>query len=333
MNWTVSRLTLALLLISALLMLVGASVGSGGWQDVTWMPTDALARQIAWDIRLPRSLGAWLGGALLGLAGALAQGVFRNPLADPYLLGSASGASLGVALYLSLVGGSVYASDWMMRWGLTGAAFVGAWSAVLLTLVLARGASHVLRLLLSGVIVGVVLGALTSLMLLTQPHVLQNMQGFLLGSTAFVGWSACWAMLGVAVPSVLLALVLSPVLDALSLGEATALSLGVPLQPVRTVLIMLIALTTASCVAQMGLLAFVGLVSAHWVRSLLHTTHRALLGLSALAGGLLLLVADVLARTLLAPQELPVGVLTAVVGGGYLLLLMHQRSRQGAWRD
>ena len=84
MNWTVSRLTLALLLISALLMLVGASVGSGGWQDVTWMPTDALARQIAWDIRLPRSLGAWLGGALLGLAGALAQGVFRNPLADPY---------------------------------------------------------------------------------------------------------------------------------------------------------------------------------------------------------------------------------------------------------
>jgi iron complex transport system permease protein len=190
-----------------------------------------------------------------------------------------------------------------------------------------------LRLLLSGVIVGVVLGALTSLMLLTQPHVLQNMQGFLLGSTAFVGWSACWAMLGVAVPSVLLALVLAPVLDALSLGEATALSLGVPLQPVRTVLIMLIALTTASCVAQMGLLAFVGLVSAHWVRSLLHTTHRALLGLSALAGGLLLLVADVLARTLLAPQELPVGVLTAVVGGGYLLLLMHQRSRQGAWRD
>lgn len=333
MQLTVPRLTLAFILLSVLMLWLGASVGSAGWQAFSWLPDDSLARQIAWDIRLPRSLGAWLGGALLGLAGALAQGVFRNALADPYLLGSASGASLGVAVYLSVLGGSVYAPDWMMRWGLTGAAFVGAWGAVVLTLALARGASHVLRLLLSGVIVGVVLGALTSLLMITHPQVLQNMQGFLLGSTAFVGWSSCWTMLGVAVPSLLVALLLAPVLDALSLGEATAFSLGVPVQGARMVLIMLIALSTASAVAQMGLLAFVGLVSAHVVRSMLHTTHRALLGLSALAGGLLLLMADVLARTLVAPQELPVGVLTAVLGGGYLLLLMHQRARQGAWHD
>ena len=116
-----------------------------------------------WDIRLPRTLGAWLAGALLGLAGAVAQGLFRNPLADPYLLGSASGASLGVAVALVLFGGSPPATQWLVRLGLTGAAFVGAVVAVLLTLALARGVQQTLRLLLAGVIVGVVLGAMNDL--------------------------------------------------------------------------------------------------------------------------------------------------------------------------
>ena len=125
---------------------------------------DPVAQQIVWDIRLPRSLGAWLGGALLGLAGAVAQGLFRNPLADPYLLGSASGASLGVGLYLSLFGGSAWATSAWLGLGLTGAAFVGAVLAVVLTLVLARGVQQTLRLLLAGVVVGVVLGAVTEQM-------------------------------------------------------------------------------------------------------------------------------------------------------------------------
>jgi len=170
---------------------LGTAAGSQGLQFGGSTGVDAVTQQILWDIRLPRSLGAWLGGALLGLAGAVAQGLFRNPLADPYLLGSASGASLGVGLCLSWWGASTWAMGSWLGLGLTGAAFVGAVLAVLLTLLLARGVEQTLRLLLAGVVVGVVLGAVTSLVSLLQPQVLQAMQGFMLGSTAFVSWSAC----------------------------------------------------------------------------------------------------------------------------------------------
>ena len=319
---------IALLLIGALGVVLGTAVGSQGW-EVWWSAAqDPVLLQIVRDIRLPRSLGAWVGGALLGLAGAIAQGLFRNPLADPYLLGSASGASLGVSLYLSLFGGSVMASAWWPRLGMTGAAFVGAVLAVLLTLVLARGVQQTLRLLLAGVVVGVVLGAMASLVALFEPQVLQAMQGFMLGSSAFVGWTSCALMALALALSLLLALALARVLDALTLGEATAHSLGVPLRPARVLLVAVLSLSTAAAVAQMGLVAFVGLAAPHAVRSLLRCTHAGLLALSALTGGVLLLLADVLARALLAPQELPVGVLTAVLGGLYLLWRMHRA--QGA---
>jgi hypothetical protein len=178
---------------------------------------------------------------LLGLSGALAQGLFRNPLADPYLLGSASGASLGVAIALALFGSNPFATEFLVRLGLTGAAFVGAVLAVFLTLVLARGVQHTLRLLLAGVIVGVVLGAVASLIGLMRPDVLQGMQGFLLGSTSFVDWNACVLMLCMLLVCGAMAWALSRVLDALSLGESTALSLGLPLVPVRLALVGVLA--------------------------------------------------------------------------------------------
>jgi iron complex transport system permease protein len=283
--------------------------------------------QIVWDIRLPRTLGALAAGALLGLAGAVAQGLFRNPLADPYLLGSASGASLGVALTLVLFGVSPFATQWLVRLGLTGGAFLGAIAGVLLTLLLARGVQHTLRLLLAGVIVGVVLGAAKELVLLARPDLLQSMQAFMLGSTAFVGWDACFIMLGVLLLCSAAAWVLGPVLDGLSLGESTALSLGLPLAQLRVALIAVLALATGTAVAQTGLIAFVGLAAPHLVRSVAKTSHSRLMLLSALMGGGLLLASDILARWVLAPQELPVGVLTAVLGGSYLLWLMHRRVR------
>ena len=163
-------LAAGLLLLSALLLAVGAGVGSTGYQSAWQALDDATAWQIVVDIRLPRSAGAWLAGALLGLAGAVAQGLFRNPLADPFLLGSASGASLGVALALVLGGASAPFAGGLAGLGLTGAAFVGASVAVLLTLALARGVQHTLRLLLAGVVVGVVLGALASLLTLLAPQ-------------------------------------------------------------------------------------------------------------------------------------------------------------------
>jgi iron complex transport system permease protein len=206
-----------------------------------------------------------------------------------------------------------------MGLGLTGAAFVGAVLAVLLTLLLARGVQQTLRLLLAGVVVGVVLGAFTSMISLLQPQVLQAMQGFMLGSTAFVSWTACATMAGVLAVCLAQAWMFARVLDALTLGESTAHSLGVPLRSARLVLVGVISLCTGAAVAHIGLVPFVGLAAPHLVRSLVRSTHAWRLLLAALMGGALLSVADVLARVLFAPQELPVGVLTAVLGGGYLL--------------
>ena len=321
-------LLLGLMALSVLLAGLGASVGSTGFDSVLRVADDPLAARIVWDIRLPRSLGAWLAGALLGLAGAVAQGLFRNPLADPFLLGSASGASLGVASALALFGVAP-ATVWLAKLGLTGAAFVGAVLAVLLTLQLARGVQHTLRLLLAGVIVGVVLGAVKDLITLAAPDIIPSMQGFNLGSAGFIGWASCVLMAAAWCVCALAAWVFSRALDGLSLGEATAASLGLPLAPMRLALVAVLALATGTAVAQTGLIAFVGLAAPHLVRSMAKVTHAWLVLLASLMGGVLLMGADVMARWVIAPQELPVGVLTAVLGGGYLLWLMHRRTGQG----
>ena len=305
-------------------------MGSAGFESVLTMQHDPQAMQIVWEIRLPRTAGAWLAGALLGLAGAVAQGLFRNPLADPYLLGSASGASLGVACAMVLFGVSPLATHWVARIGLTGAAVMGAAAAVLLTLLLAKGVQHTLRLLLAGVVVGVVLGAATSLILLFSPDLMQAMQSFMLGSTAFVDWNACIVMLATFAASLLAAWLMSHLLDSLVLGEATAQSLGLRLPQMRAALVAVLALATGTAVAQTGLIAFVGLAALHLARSVVKTTHGRLIVLSSLVGAVLLVAADILARWLIAPQELPVGVLTAVLGGGYLLWLMHRHTGPGA---
>ena len=232
---------------------------------------------------------------------------------------------MGVALALTLFGSSAFATAWVVRLGLTGAAFAGAVLGVLLTLVLARGVQQTLRLLLAGVIVGVVLGAARDLLTTAAPDTLQAMQGFMLGSTGFVGWTACGVMGIVLGLSLVVSVGLGRVLDGLALGESTAISLGLPLAAVRLVLVGTLALATGAAVAQTGLIAFVGLAAPHLVRAIVKTTHARLLALSALMGGVLLMAADIGARWLVAPQELPVGVLTAVLGGGYLLWLMHRR--------
>ena len=342
-----------LLALALLLAALGVCVGSAGFENLLKPLVNpvqdpgqtAMAWQIVWDIRLPRTLGAWAAGALLGLAGALAQGLFRNPLADPFLLGSASGASLGVALVLAVMGGasgmsgggmmsdgtafSVFGPGWLTRLGLTGAAFGGAMLAVLLTLALSNGVQHTLRLLLAGVVVGVVLGAMTHMVLLWSPESMQAMQAFMLGSTAFVGWTSVAVMAGVWGLASIAGALLARLLDGLSLGEATARSLGLPLTSMRFALVAVLALATGAAVAQTGLIAFVGLAAPHLVRSVVKTTHGRLILLSSLMGGVLLMAADTLARWLIAPQELPVGVLTAVLGGGYLLWLMHRGTRGG----
>lgn len=309
---------------SAGLLALGVAVGSLGWEPL--LDETGTSLTILWEIRLPRTLGAWFAGALLGLAGAVAQGLFRNPLADPYLLGSATGAAFGVALLLVLLGATPQLAGWGTRFGLTGAAFVGALGAVSVTLALARGVQQTARLLLAGVIVGMVFGAFASLAMFLQPELLRTMQAFLLGTTGFLGWPGAVLLAAVLAVSAVLGIVFSRALDALALGESTAASLGIPLASVRRLLVAVMALATGAAVAHVGLVAFIGLMAPHLVRALAKPTHRWLLLLSALAGGVLLLAADVLARWLLAPRELPVGVLTAVLGGGYLLVLMQRRA-------
>jgi iron complex transport system permease protein len=325
------RLAIGLAVMTLLLLITGLAAGSEGWslQQLlqTWRGPDGAL--IIGEIRAPRTLGAWLAGALLGLAGAVAQGLFRNPLADPYLLGSASGASLGVVLVLagSTLGGhaiSLATADALARFGLIGAAFVGALGGVLLTLTLARGAQQTIRLLLAGVVVGVVLSAVNDLVTTAAPDALRGKQAFLLGSTGFLGWSSCIALaVGLAL-TLPLSWRLARTLDALTLGVDSALSLGLALPRIRLALVTALALATGLAVSQSGLIAFVGLVSPHLVRRFAPARHGFTLVASAATGGSLLLMADVLARTLIAPQEVPVGVLTALLGGSYLIWLLHR---------
>jgi len=320
-------LALVLLAAAALLLLLGLAAGSEGW---SWAFGDEWALVSA--IRAPRTLGALLCGGLLGLAGALAQGLFRNPLADPYLLGSAAGASLAVVLVLAaggLLGARIglATAELLLRVGLVGAAFAGALGGVTLTLLLARGAGRPTVLLLAGVVVGILLSAISELVTLVAPEALRGKQVFMLGSTSFLGWTSVALLAGT------LALTLPPAwrfaraLDALVLGEASAVSLGLDIARVRLVLVAAMALATGTAVAQAGLVAFVGLVAPHIVRRLVVVTHGPLLLLSALAGGVLLLAADLAARSVIRPEELPVGVLTAVLGGIYLLLLLSRKER------
>jgi len=326
------RLVLGLAALTALLLAAGLAAGSEGWSvgGLMQMLNSPDAALIVGQIRAPRTLGAWLTGALLGLAGATAQGLFRNPLADPYLLGSASGASLGVVLVLAtsaLAGNgiSLATADVLSRVGLVSAAFAGALLGVGVTLTLARGAQQTVRLLLAGVVVGVVLSALSDLVTTAAPDALRGKQVFMLGSTGFLGWSSCVALgLGLLVCAPL-SWRWSRALDALTLGEDSARSLGLDLPRVRIALVASLALATGLAVSQAGLVAFVGLVSPHLVRRFAPAPHGFTTLASAGAGGTLLLAADVLARSLIAPQEVPVGVLTALLGGGYLLWLLHRR--------
>jgi iron complex transport system permease protein len=326
------RLGWGLLLLSALLAVAGLAAGSEGWSLVAFVRDLAGpdAGLIIGQIRAPRTAGAWLTGALFGLAGALAQGLFRNPLADPYLLGSASGASFGVVLVLSagaLTGHSISlaTADALSRAGLVVAAFGGALGGVSLTLALARGAQHTTRLLLAGVVVGVVLGAASDMVTTLAPDALRGKQAFMLGSTGFLGWDSCTVLATGLLLSLPLSWRLSRVMDALTLGEDSAISLGIRLARVRVLLVGALALATGLAVSQAGLIAFVGLVSPHLVRRFAPSAHGYNVVASAAMGGTLLLAADVLARSMVAPQELPVGVLTAVLGGGYLLWLLHRR--------
>ncbi len=285
---------------------------------------------IVWAVRLPRVFMAVVVGAGLGGAGAATQGVFRNPLADPYLLGIASGAVFGATVAL-VVGhsteldlgsyGSLQSSTYVSL-----AAFAGGLMAVALTATVARSAhgSAVESLLLSGVVAGSVLTAASTYLVLRDGEHLRTVISWALGNFAL----ASWGRVAFALPYVVVALValfaMGRWLDALQLGDCAAQTLGLRVGAVRWLALGAATLATAVCVASVGTVGFVGLVAPHIVRRLGSPTHRPLIAGSALMGATLLVLADLGARTLAQPSELPVGVVLTLAGGPFFLWLLRR---------
>jgi len=282
-------------------------------------PLDTLRDGIVWELRLPRILTAACVGAGLALSGAVMQALTRNQLADPYLLGLSSGASLG-AVSVLLLGVAVL---------LPVAAFAGALAALAVTLGLAGALGRITptRTVLAGVAVSSLAGAITSFVIFwsVTGDSYRQILGWLLGSLSGARWPAV-AIAGIALLVVGVPIALSGrVLDAFAFGDTTASSLGVPVQAVRWVLLGGTALLTGAMVSVSGAIGFVGLVLPHAVRLLTGPGHRALLPLAALVGAVFLVWADTLARSLFDPRELPVGIVTALIGAPVFALLLARR--------
>jgi iron complex transport system permease protein len=278
---------------------------------------------IVWQLRLPREFTAALVGAALAVAGAVLQGVFQNPLTDPYVVGSASGAAFGATITLLLAPAALAA------YILPAGAFAGALAAVLVALaVAARSAGRgAVTLLLVGYAVSVILGAAISLLLLLERQNLQAIFFWELGSVADATWSPLRLALPLAALGAVVPFAYRWELDALLLGEGDASAMGVDVGRVRLHLVASASLLTAVAVALAGIIGFVGLVAPHSVRRLVGPGHRLLLPASALTGGAFLVAADTVARSLPALGEVPIGVVTALVGGPLFVYLLTARSR------
>jgi iron complex transport system permease protein len=280
---------------------------------------------IIWDMRFGRVLLAALIGAGLAGAGAGLQGLFRNPLADPFVVGASSGAALGATLAISV------GLPWEATFGpVPLSAFVGAMLAVALVYSIAEigGVTPVIALLLAGAALSTFLGAIVSLLVLLHDQNLYAVFTWLLGGLSGRSWPHLWASMPYIVVGIGGLWLLARPLDALAFGDETAQSLGLPLRWARGAIITAASLATAASVAAGGTIGFVGLIAPHAARLLVGANHARLIPASALLGALLLLLADDVARTLLAPLELPVGIVTAMLGGPFFLYLLKTRQRE-----
>lgn len=282
---------------------------------------------IVWEIRLPRVLVAALVGGALGLAGAIFQGVFRNPLADPYLIGTASGAGFGATLVAAL-GGSV---PLLAGLGAPLTAFVFGLATVLLVAALAREGNSLptVRLILAGVVVGSIFSAATSFLLVASREQAAGMMARLLGGFGFSSWRDVLVIALFSLPALLLAGTFARALDLLQLGEEGAALLGLPVEGVKYLMLAVATLVTAAAVSVAGIIGFVGLMIPHAVRLALGPRHGRLLPLSLVWGAGFMVLADLLARTVIAPVEVPVGIITALVGGPFFLLLLKRPGARG----
>lgn len=284
-------------------------------------------RRIVRDVRLPRVILAGLVGLALAASGTVMQGIFRNPLAEPYLLGLSSGATMGAAAVIALGG------DRLSPAFVPAAAFCGSLLAVTIVYRLGRAGSTVsdgATLVLAGVALSALFASITSFcIVVSSPDQTRGIVFWMMGGLAGAQWHQVWPLalvVGVCVP-VMLAFARD--LDALALGEAMAAHLGVNPAWVQRTLLVAAALLTASCVAAAGTIGFIGLIVPHALRLVVGPDHRGLLPTAALAGAILLIACDTAARTVAKPTEIPVGILTALLGAPFFLYLLRRRTAAG----
>lgn len=299
-----------------------------GWtMNIEWSQAQ---ESIVWGFRVPRVLMGLAVGAGLSISGAALQAMVRNVLADPYVLGISSGASTGAAsaiLFGIATGAGQYA--------LPTSAFVGALAASILVFVVARTGGSVtsVRLLLSGIAIGYALSAATSFLIFASDDAegSRSVMFWMLGSLALSRWDALLAIVLIVVTvSIGILFVWSPRLDALTAGDETALALGVRPDSARIQLLIVVSLCTGVAVAASGAIGFVGLVVPHLGRRMVGSAHGRLIPVTALLGAVLLVWADALGRVLMQPRELPIGILTALVGAPFLLILIRRMTARRA---
>jgi iron complex transport system permease protein len=323
------------LLALAMALLLSIAIGSVFippaelWAALSGSGANGTFNTILWNIRLPRTALILLVGAALSGSGAAYQGLFRNPLADPYLIGVASGAGLGAVLAMSVQW--PYTLAGLMAVPL--AAFAAGLLTVLLVYSFARvgGSVPTTTLILAGVALSSFATALTSFLMLRSSGELRRALGWLLGGVSQGGWDAILALLPFLVIG-LPALILSGhALNLLQFGDEQAAQLGLDTRRAKLVIIVAASLTTAAAVAFAGIIGFVGLIIPHVMRFWWGADYRRLIPLSILGGGAALLLADVLARVVIAPQELPLGIVTALAGAPFFLWILRRAKMGGNW--
>lgn len=291
----------------------------------THPPADtASADTIVWEIRTPRVILGAITGAGLAAAGVALQALVRNMLADPYVLGINSGASCGAAAAL-LFGLGAGFGEYMLQ----ASAFIGALIASILVFTVAKTAGRItsVRMLMAGVAIGYALSAATSFLIFASNSAegARSVMFWLLGSLGLAAWNGPLAVITVVFGLIFTVLLMyGPQMDALGAGDDTALTLGINPERVRMILLVATCLLVGVLVAMAGSIGFIGLVIPHLARRIVGSTHRAVLPVAALTGAILLVWADIVARTLLAPQEIPIGIITALMGAPFLLILVRR---------
>lgn len=294
-----------------------------------WIPkaqVSVMYEKIVWDIRMPRIILAGLTGSGLAVVGATFQGIFRNPLADPHILGISSGAAVGATI--AIVSG---ASMSVFGFGMIGAlAFVGA----LVTVVLVYRISCVgnklitLNIILTGTAISMMLSSLISLMMSFHHDEIEKVYLWTLGSFSSATWPKVSFLVVFVTIGICVILLCSKELDAIATGNDIAQSLGIDTIKVRKILIVFASLLVAACVSVSGIIGFVGLVIPHCVRFLSGPKHKNLLPFSALGGAIFMILCDTIGRNIVAPSELPVGVITAILGTPYFIFLLYRNKRK-----